>query len=113
MAKKPTPLRDALAERIRVVLDDRTVREVPMFGGLSFMVADRLVVSVNAAGQLLVRCAPEDVDDLVAEPGVAWAQMRARPMSRGWIRVDADALTGQDAVARWVRRAVAHAESLD
>ena len=102
MAKKPTPLRDALAERIRVVLDGRSVREVPMFGGLSFMVDERLAVSAGREGTLLVRVDPDRYDELVERPGASEAIMGQRTMAPNWLVVDADALASDEALADWV-----------
>ena len=62
--------REALADRIRAVLpDDRSVREVSMFGGLSFMVHDSMVVSAGRNGDLLVRIDPARNDELLDGTG--------------------------------------------
>lgn len=62
----------ALADRVRDALAGKPpVREVKMFGGLSFMVDERLAVSVGSKGDLLVRadpgrpasCSPERAPD--------------------------------------------------
>ena len=62
--------RDWLANRIRTALtDERSTSEVSMLGGLSFMMNDKMVVSVRSDGDLLVRIDPARHDELVARPG--------------------------------------------
>jgi len=48
-----------LVDRVRDALAAQpSVREVKMFGGLSFMVNEKMVVSVRGGGGLLVRAGP-------------------------------------------------------
>ncbi|GAA1657897.1 TfoX/Sxy family protein [Actinoplanes couchii] len=83
------------AERVRAALTDRQVREVKMFGGLAFMVDERMVVCVSAGNaDLLVRVSPDDAAEHLAKPGAARAEMgTGRSMGKGWIGVDKTALT--------------------
>ena len=103
------PFDPALADRLRSQLVEFEVREVAMFGGRSFMVNERLAVAAASDGSLLVRCAPDDVDELSVMPGAQQATMRRKPMSRGWIRVEVEAIQDESALARWVDAAVSHA----
>ncbi len=94
-----------LADRVREILSDRDqVREVKMFGGLSFMVDDRMVVCVSGGGSdLLVRVAPERDADLVEKPGARRAVMgKDRSMGPGWIGVDHEALMSDDDLRLWM-----------
>ena len=71
-----TAEREALADRVRAALPhDRPVREVSMFGGLSFMVDDSMVVAVGREGDLLVRIDPARNDELLTVPGAKPAVM--------------------------------------
>ena len=66
-----------------------------MFGGVSFMVEDRMVVAARREGTLLLRIDPADTEDLLARPGAHPALMGAdRPMGDGWICVEQAALQG-------------------
>ena len=96
-----------LAQRIRASLADHHVREVPMFGGLSFMVDDKILVSARGQGGMLVRCDPDTVDELLECDGVAWAEMRGRPMKRGWLHVEAATLD-DTGLAHWIDIALSH-----
>ncbi len=94
-----------LANRVRAVLSDRThVREVKMFGGLAFMVDERMVVCVSGGGSdLLVRVAPERDAELVGKPGARRAEMgKERSMGEGWITVDEQVLRSDQGLRYWM-----------
>jgi TfoX/Sxy family transcriptional regulator of competence genes len=99
-----TAEREALAQRVRAALPpDRPVREVSMFGGLSFMVEDSMVVAAGRDGRLLVRIDPTRHDELLGLPGAEPAVMGAdRPMGPGWIRVASEGLGTDEQLAFWV-----------
>ncbi len=103
------PYDPALADRIRSALAGRRVREVRMFGGLSFMVDDKLTAAANSSGELMVRCDPDRVDDLLARPGARWPEMRGRQMSKGWVVVAAEGTETDDDLAFWIQEALAYA----
>lgn len=98
-----------LAARVRAALPDRgAVREVAMFGGLAFLVEDRMVVCVSTGGgDLLVRVARERDPELVTRPGARRAEMGAgRTMGEGWIAVDRSALGTERDLQDWVDAAL-------
>lgn len=99
-----TAERDALAERVRVALPHgRPRREVPMFGGLSFMVDDALVVAARGDGGLLVRTDPARHDELLDVPGAGPAVMGTdRPMGPRWISVVPDGLITDAQLTFWL-----------
>ena len=92
-----------LESRIREALTGRPVREVRMFGGLSFLVDGNIVVAARAGGDLLVRIAPRRRDEFLGLPGVSAAVMGGgRPMGRQWITVDAASLTSDAELREWL-----------
>lgn len=100
-----------LADRVREHLAATPgVSEKAMFGGLSFLIDGNLAVAVHAKGGLLVRVGADAIDDLVSD-GVEHAVMGSRRMS-GWVHVDADVVTTDSALRRWVDRGVAYARTL-
>lgn len=105
-----TAEREALAERVRAALPhDRPVREVSMFGGLSFMVDDSMVVAAGRDGDLLVRIDPARIDELLNVPGAKPAVMGAgRPMGPGWITVSHAGLTTDKQIAFWTQVGMEH-----
>jgi TfoX/Sxy family transcriptional regulator of competence genes len=91
-----------LADRIRKSLAGQQVREVSMFGGLAFMVNEKMAVSANGSGDLLVRVDPAQVEELEAK-GAETAEMgRGRQMSKGWLRVRSDHVQSDKDLDHWV-----------
>ncbi len=105
------PYDEQLADRVRTALAGRTVREVRMFGGLSFMVDESLAVAADSQGRLMVRVDPDRVDELSARPGCSWPEMRGKPMSRGWLVVDGSGTTSDEDLEWWVREALSYREA--
>ena len=93
-----------LVDRVRDALAAHPdVREVKMFGGLSFMVNEKMAVCVRGDGDLLVRCDPAQADDLLGLKGAGPAEMGAgRPMSKNWISVGQEAIKSDEQLAFWV-----------
>jgi hypothetical protein len=102
---------EALAARIREHAVGEPVVEKKMFGGLAFLLGGHMAVSASGQGGLLVRCAPEQTADLVAEPGASPMVMRGREMD-GWLRVTAEAVADEKVLELWVDRGLAFARSL-
>lgn len=103
---------EGLAARLRDHVGDLAPQptERKMFGGLAFLVGGNMAVAPSGEGGLMLRCAPEQTERLLAEPGAAPMVMRGREMD-GWLRVDDTALD-EATLARWVGIGVAYAASL-
>jgi TfoX/Sxy family transcriptional regulator of competence genes len=101
-ASNPSP-RDELADRLRPVLAPYgTLREVRMFGGLSFLVDERMAVAAGRNGDLLVRTDPARYDDLLSRGGEPAFMGKDRPMGRGWLSVPAQRVQDETQLAYWV-----------
>jgi TfoX/Sxy family transcriptional regulator of competence genes len=101
-----------LADRVRaLVAGESGVTEQQMFGGLAFLVNGNMSVAVRGRGGLLVRTSPEEADALVDDDQVRPMVMRGREM-RGWLQLDATAVTEDDDLERWVARGLSHARVL-
>lgn len=89
-----------LAHRVREALADQpNLREKKMFGGLAFMVDEKMVASVGTGGgALLVRVAADRDAEYLKASGARRAYMgKGRSMGEGWITVDGGVLaTGED-----------------
>lgn len=95
-----------LAERIRrAIPQDSAVREVSMFGGLSFMVDGKLALTANHLGDMMLRCDPGRVAELTAK-GAKLAEMRGRRMSTGWVVVSTQALAAEEDFHFWLGAAL-------
>nr|WP_225668038.1 TfoX/Sxy family protein [Arthrobacter sp. 147(2020)] len=79
------------------------VREIRMFGGISFMVNDRMAVAADRAGDLLVRTNPTDYDDLLRRGAVPALMGQDKPMGRGWLTVPRHQLDDDAELAYWVK----------
>jgi len=78
-----------------------------MFGGRSFMVNDKMIVSAMKTGDLLVRVDAQRHEELVRRPGAATGEMgMSRSMGVGWIAVSAEAITGDEALKLWLDAAL-------
>jgi TfoX/Sxy family transcriptional regulator of competence genes len=103
---------EALAERIRQRLGDHPgVTEKKMFGGLAFLIDGNMSVAASGQGGLMIRCAPQDTDSFLEEPGAEPLVMRGRAMD-GWLRVSEDAVSGEAELSRWVDRGASYARTL-
>ena len=104
----PNPAHAALVERLRALLADVPAqREVSMFGGRSFMVNEKMIVSALKHGALLVRVAADRHEALLQHDGPAQAEMGAgRTMGPGWIEVAPEAIAADDRLRFWVDAAL-------
>jgi TfoX/Sxy family transcriptional regulator of competence genes len=93
------------AERIRKVLAKRDdVGERKMFGGLCFMVNDRMCVGLTSEA-LMVRVGPDAHEDAMAQPHARPMDFTGRVM-RGFVFVDPPGFASPASLARWVKRGV-------
>jgi hypothetical protein len=103
---------EKLAGRIRATIgDEPALTETRMFGGLAFLIGGNMSVAASSKGGLLLRVEPARTMTLAKKPGARPMEMRGKPME-GWLRVDADAVRTQKALASWVQIGVAYARSL-
>ena len=103
---------DDLADWIRALLGpERGITEQRMFGGLAFLVAGNMAVAASGKGGLMVRVDRAEADQLLETEGVEPMVMAGR-VTRGWLRVTADAVRTDEQLGAWVRRGVDHARTL-
>jgi TfoX/Sxy family transcriptional regulator of competence genes len=101
---------EKLAARVRKLLADRSdLTERHMFGGLTFMVRGHMCCGVQG-DELILRLGPDGADEALAGPHARPMDFTGRPLA-GFVTVSRNGLSGP-ALARWVERAVAWAESL-
>lgn len=97
-----------LLERIRAALAGRDVREVRMFGGLSFMVEGHMLVAVRAGDDLLVRIDPARHDEALALGARQAFMGTGRTMGPSWVTVAHDHLASDETLTRWLTFALDH-----
>lgn len=102
---------EALAERIRALIDDPTLVEKKMFGGLGFMVGGNMAIAASGQGGIMVRVDPAEGQELLTTTPAEPMEMRGRPMT-GWLRLATDHVATDDELRAWVDRGVTYAGSL-
>lgn len=105
------PYNEDLAERVRAALErvDR-VREQKMFGGIAFMVRDRMCVGVTN-DDLMVRLGVDAHEAALKLPHTRPMDFTGRPM-KGFVFVDLGGLKTRRQVQAWVDRALAYRDTL-
>lgn len=105
-----------LADRVRAAAVDEAasrhleLREKHMFGGLAFMLADKMACGV-VGEKLMVRVGPDAYDEALARAHVRPMDFTGRPM-RGYVFVEPAGCTRQSQIDRWVKQAALHVEAL-
>ena len=106
------PYDEELAERLRDLLEGRPgVAEKSMFGGLAFLVDGHMAAAAGRDGGILLRCPPDETDELCEQPHVSRMVMRGREMN-GWVRIEPAGLAADEDLARWVTIGVDYARTL-
>ncbi len=102
---------EELAERIRdLVGEERGLVEKKMFGGIGMMLDGNMALGVSGH-MLMVRVDPQQMDELLAEPGAEPFVMGGRA-TKGFLLVSPDAIAEDGDLKRWVDRGVSLARSL-
>ncbi len=97
---------EALADRVRSMIG-RTHTNVEgkrMFGGLCFMVNDKMCVGVEKE-RLMVRLDPALTDEVMKRPGCKPMDFTGRVM-KGFVFVDASTLSEDDSLEYWLALAL-------
>lgn len=105
------PYNKDLAERVRAVLEPVDgVREQKMFGGVAFMVRDKMCVGVTN-DDLMVRLGTEEHEAALKRPHARPMDFTGRPM-KGFVFVGLEGLKTRRQLQVWVDRALAYRETL-
>jgi len=102
---------EKLAARLRKLLGDRSdIKEKKMFGGLAFMLGGNMCCGV-VGDRLMLRLGHEGAAAALAEPHTAAMDFTGR-IIRTMVYVGGEGIASDDALAGWVREAVAFTQSL-
>ncbi|HZI21031.1 MAG TPA: TfoX/Sxy family protein [Gemmatimonadales bacterium] len=106
---------EKLATRVRKRLGKRSgLSEKQMFGGIAFLLNGNMCVGVHG-DELIVRLAPEDTADALAQANTHAFDLMGRPMKspmKGWILVKPKGLATDAALGKWVGIGTKYAASL-
>jgi TfoX/Sxy family transcriptional regulator of competence genes len=97
---------ETLSERIAFLLEKRNVifETKRMFGGICFMVDDKMCVGVMK-DSLMLRIDPEIQPDLLTKEGCRKMDFTKRPM-KGMVYVDSWAIETDDELGKWIEIAL-------
>jgi len=97
---------EKLADRAReiIALTHKKVEEKKMFGGLCFMVNDKMCIGVEQE-RLMVRLDPEKYDEAIEKEGCKPMDFTGKPM-KGFVFVDIDALNTKRKLEYWIELAL-------
>jgi len=99
---------EKLADRVReiIALTHKNVEEKKMFGGLCFMVNDKMCVGVEAE-RLMVRFDPTQYDEIMEKDGCSAMDFTGRVM-KGYVFVDINTINTNKKLAYWIELALAY-----
>jgi TfoX/Sxy family transcriptional regulator of competence genes len=97
---------ETLASCVREIIAarERRIEEKRMFGGLCFMVNDKMCVGVEAS-RLMVRFDPAMTDEVMEKEGVTPMDFTKKVM-KGYAFVDIAVLKSKEGVEYWVNMAL-------
>jgi len=97
---------EKLADRTRelIALTHKNVVEKPMFGGLCFMVNDKMCVGVEKE-RLMVRLDPAKYDEVMEKEGCKPMDFTGKIM-KGYVFVDIEALNTKKKLEYWINLAL-------
>ncbi len=96
------PYNEALAAKVRRALSGtKGLTEKKMFGGIAFLVDGAMCIGVDK-DDLIVRCAKDETDALLAKEGVREFDLSdGRPM-KGWLLVGPEATGTAASFRAWI-----------
>ena len=105
------PYDEGLAERLRVVFNERTdIVEKKMFGGIAFMLSGNMCCGV-IGNTLMARVGPAQYDAALGQPHVTEMDFTGKAM-KGLVYVSPEGLASDEALRYWVGMCESFARSL-
>ncbi|NOT50325.1 MAG: TfoX/Sxy family protein [Chitinophagaceae bacterium] len=97
---------EKLADRVREIISEthKISEEKRMFGGLCFMINDKMCVGVEKA-RLMIRLDPAKYEEVIEKEGCQPMDFTGKVM-KGFVFVDADVLTTKKKLDYWVQLAL-------
>ncbi len=98
---------EELAARVRELLaaTDNKVDEKVMFSGVTFMVNDKMCVSIGK-DRIMVRLSPADYEVAIEQPGTE-PMVHGGKVMKGFLYVNEDTLPTKSKLQYWVSKALA------
>ena len=99
---------EQLADRVRelIAATEKKIEEKKMFGGLCFMVNDKMLVGVEEE-RMMVRIGPEGFEEALEKDGCTPMNFTGKVM-KGYVFVDRDVLATNKQLSWWISKALAY-----
>ncbi len=68
---------------------------------------EKLCIAVRKNGEMMLRCDPEQTEELLKKKGAQWAMMKGKPMKNGWLVVEPEGLEKPEDFDAWITVALA------
>lgn len=93
---------EKLADRVREIIAEKhkNIEEKKMFGGLCFMVNDKMCIGVEQE-RLMLRIDPEKYDAVIEQEGCRPMDFTGKPM-KGFVFVDKEVLRTKKQLLLWI-----------
>lgn len=93
---------EKLADRVREIIVDthKNIEEKKMFGGLCFMVNDKMCIGVEQE-RLMLRIDPEKYNEVIEKEGCRQMDFTGKPM-KGFVFVDKNVLQTKKQLHYWI-----------
>jgi TfoX/Sxy family transcriptional regulator of competence genes len=99
-----------LVERVRALIPERDVMQMPMFGGICFMVSGNMLGCASKSG-LMVRVGKDQQEEALKSPHATICSPAGRPMG-GFISLAPEALETDRELKAWIDMARTYVCSL-
>ena len=95
-----------LADRVRELIaeEQKNIEEKKMFGGLCFMVNDKMCIGVEHE-RLMVRIDPQKYDEVIEKEGCRPMDFTGKVM-KGFVFVDVEAVQSKKQLQYWINLAL-------
>ncbi len=95
---------ELMADRIRQVLKEKNTRfsEKNMFGGLCFMVEEKMCIGITNKDQVMARIGPDRYAEALTKPGCTEMMFTGRAM-KGYVFLDETATDLDSDLEYWVQ----------
>lgn len=96
---------EKIADKIRLALNGtKNLVEKKMFGGIAFMVNDKMCLGVDK-DDIMLRCEPEMTNELLSKKGARPFDLPGKPM-KGWLLISTAGTSNKKDFDFWVKTAV-------
>jgi TfoX/Sxy family transcriptional regulator of competence genes len=99
------PFNEKIADKIReALIGVKNLTEKKMFGGIAFMVNDKMCVGVDKDA-IMLRCEPEMTEELLSKKGARAFDLTGKPM-KGWLLIGEEGTKNKKDFDFWIKIAI-------